>query len=572
MSRWQTILKAALVLVAVVWGGYVAYKWVVMRVYVGPDEVLVVVNKFGKPLPSDRLTVPVGQDGYKGIQEEVLGPGRYFINPVTHDTKIDKVVQISAGFPEQWEFDAYGNLKNADSVAPKVGVVSLREGNPAPAGQEVVDPGFQGIQREVLTPGTYKVNPHRYQVTERPAVVVPPGSVGVVTRLVRDMGAVESVPFVSKATVVPTTGPAAIDTGSRIELGAKERGILKDVLQPGIYYLNPRVVRVTIVPIGYDVVTLEAALAPVTPARPAVGAPKPPPAVLSNRNAVSFYTKDGYQVVADFTVVWGRGPNDAPHIVASIGSTDRVQQNVIEPAVKATCQNIGANFTARELIEGTTRTEFQTKIDKSLEEQLASRHVTILLALVRNIHIKDNSGKDATDGLISTIQRANIEVERELTNVQKTETAVVKAQLEQSNKLVDLAKETVAAETNQKVAGAMAEGQKKSAEIDAQRELTVAEIQLQISQLEAKRTEILGKASAEVERLKNEAEAKGAKMLVDALGSPAAYNRYIFAKNFEPAELRLIFAGPGTFWTDLKTFQEIGASKTIQEGQVQPKK
>ena len=32
---------------------------------------------------------------------------------------------------------------------------------------------------------------------------------GVVTRLVRDAGAIESVPFVSNATVVPTTGPAA---------------------------------------------------------------------------------------------------------------------------------------------------------------------------------------------------------------------------------------------------------------------------------------------------------------------------------------------------------------------------
>ena len=77
---------------------------------------------------------------------------------------------------------------------------------------------------------------------------------------------------------------------------------------------------------------------------------------------------------------------------------------------------------------------------------------------------------------------------------------------------------------------------------------------------------------ADVNRLKAEAEAKGAKMLVDALGSPQAYNNYIFAKSFEPQELRLIFAGPGTFWTDLKNFQEVGASKMIQQGQQQDKK
>jgi hypothetical protein len=27
----------------------------------------------------------------------------------------------------------------------------------------------------------------------------------------------------------------------------------------------------------------------------------------------------------------------------------------------------------------------------------------------------------------------------------------------------------------------------------------------------------------------------------------------------------MIFAGPGTFWTDLKSFQEIGATKILQQ-------
>jgi len=75
----------------------------------------------------------------------------------------------------------------------------------------------------------------------------------------------------------------------------------------------------------------------------------------------------------------------------------------------------------------------------------------------------------------------------------------------------------------------------------------------------------MGKAAADVLRLKNEAEAKGAKMLVDAFGDPQSYNAYIFAKNFEPTELRLIFAGPGTFWTDLKTFEQVGATRLFSE-------
>ncbi len=93
----------------------------------------------------------------------------------------------------------------------------------------------------------------------------------------------------------------------------------------------------------------------------------------------------------------------------------------------------------------------------------------------------------------------------------------------------------------------------------------MASINLEVAELDAQRTLILGKAKADVERMKNEAEARGSKLLVDALGSPQAYNQYIFAKNFEPAELKLIFAGPGTFWTDLKSFQDVGAAKMVQQ-------
>ena len=42
----------------------------------------------------------------------------------------------------------------------------------------------------------------------------------------------------------------------------------------------------------------------------------------------------------------------------------------------------------------------------------------------------------------------------------------------------------------------------------------------------------------------------------------------IEAKNFDPTDVRLIFAGPGTFWTDLKTFEQVGASKLVQQSTV----
>jgi len=527
------IIQLGLFLIVLVYGSWIAFKWTVMRVYVPPDKALKVINKFGEPLPADMIAVPRNHPEYKGVQEELLGPGRYFLNPVEYDWELVDLVQISAGDPGQWDWDTNGHLKNTDS-APMIGLVSCKQGKNAPAGQEVVDVGYRGIQKEVLTPGTYKLNPHVYEVTKLPAVVVPPGSVGVVTRLSGTIGASAS-----------TTKGAEADL-SRIVGTADHRGILKDVLQPGVYYKNPRIEKVDIVPVGYDAI----------PSRNSSGD--------AADKTIKFYSYDGYQIEADLTVVWGRSPLDAPKIVATVGNVEQVEQNVINPAMKAACQNVGANYTAKELIQGLTRSKFQDELSDSLEKQVKSRNVHILLALIRNVTVKDKAGQDATLGLLATIQRANIEIENQLTFKQKTQTAMTKAKLDAEQKLVEVAKDTVTGDTLVKVANILADGQKKSAEIDAQRQLDVANVELEIAKLDAQSTLILGKSKADVERMKNEAEAKGAQMMVNALGTPQAYNMYTFAKNFEPSDIRLIFAGPGTFWTDLKSFGDVGAVKAIQ--------
>ena len=548
-GRIATIVKGAVLAVILMWGLWLGYKWTAMRNYVPHDKALLVVAKYGRPLPPDRIVVPRGEEGrYKGVHEEVLGPGRYFINPIFYETQYVELVEIPAGDPQKWEWDADGRLTSTDA-APMVGLVTVQEGKDPAHGQEVVDPGEKGVQREVLTPGTYKVNPRQKRVTLVPAVVVPPGSVGVVTRLIGDVGPgiVETAPLSTAPATGPTAAtPTAAGPPSRIVVGATQRGVLRDVLQPGIYYLHPRLVKVSVLPVGYDEVDLQ-----------------------GPNDAVRFLSADGYQILADLTVVWGRTPADAPSIVATIGTTDDIKLKVVEQAVRAACQNVGANYRAQDLIQGETREKFADEISAALSAQLEPRRIHVLLALIRNIEIKDSRGTDQTQGLLATIQQANIQIEKELTNRQKTLTATVAAQYEEALKLVDVAREEVASETNVKVANILAMGKKKAAEIDASREVQVASVEQQVAALDAQRTQIMGKAAAEVERLKNEAEAKGAKMLVDAFGSPAAYNQYIFAKNFQPNDLRLIFAGPGTFWTDLKSFQEVGASRLLEQQQQQ---
>src|SRR5207253_6602731 len=132
-----------------------------------------------------------------------------------------------------------------------------------------------------------------YEWPIRPAVVVPPGFVGVVTQLAGKRGGARDLTLseIRAQTSGPSpraaasTSPVSLPASpSRLVTNADERGVLNRVLQPGIYYRNPRLVKVDIVPVGYDAITIESNLN-------------------KKGQSIRFYSGDGYQVEADFTVV-----------------------------------------------------------------------------------------------------------------------------------------------------------------------------------------------------------------------------------------------------------------------------
>ena len=206
MSRYSSLIVRIAVSLVAVYALWVAFKWSVMRVYVPENQALLVMNKFGDPLPPEMVVVPMGENHYKGVHEEVLGPGRYFINPIEYHTEFVKLTEIPAGDPHKWEWASDGKLKDPES-APMVGQVMMKQGKVPAETAEIVGPGFRGIQAEVLTPGTYKINPQLEDVKLVPATIVPPGSVGVVTRLVGDTIGI-SVSSIPLNRILPTTNPS----------------------------------------------------------------------------------------------------------------------------------------------------------------------------------------------------------------------------------------------------------------------------------------------------------------------------------------------------------------------------
>jgi len=409
--------------------------------------------------------------------------------------------------------------------------------------------GYQGILEEVLTPGVYKINPYVYEVELYPATVIPAGFVGVVTNLFGADRVDQQMPD------MPTSGPAGYgDEGSassysRRLANAGERGTIRDVLQPGIYFINPKLKKVTLVEIGYN----EYSQLRISEA---------------SDQQISFPSDTGYLIRVGVTVVWGIDPDHAAEIVNNFGNVDKVLEKVINPQLRSICRNIGSTYAARDFIQGEKREQFQRDMTAELRRVCAAKNVEVLLALVRDIevHAPTATGDDSsvTEDLKRTIQQSYIAIESQLTKEKQREAATVKAELEEVKKQVDIARETIRAETRIMVANIAAEGDKRAAEISAESELEVAKIQQQVAQLDAQRVQILGQANADVERMKKDADAKGFEMLVRAFGSPQAYNLYTFAENFQPQSIRMIFAGEGTFWTDLSRFEDAGAAKLLQ--------
>ncbi len=557
LAKLGRTIQIALGVVLVVVGGGLVVAFNYCRVYAEPDECVIWIAKSGDPLPSDQ---EVAEPGQKGIQRLTSGPGRHFYNPIMWNAELVPLVEIAPGDPGSWTWVHTSSRLPSRTAGggnvlagkfPEVGILTRKSGKPHPDNAAVValDSDYKGIIREVLTPGTYRINPYEYEVKKAPAFVIPAGFVGVVTNQVGEQPVMIDVPDAPAGEALITgeaSGPLPTKK-IRPLATAGQRGTLKDVLPPGVYYLNPNVVRVKIVEIGFNEFTQMAGE--------------------TFRDTIRFPSKSGFDIELGVTVVWGLHPKHAAAVINEFGTTGEVLQKVIKPQLRSICRNQGSRYEARDFIQGAKREEFQQVLTTALRDVCERKHIELLLALISTVEVYSREG-GAVEGevdLKTEIQDSFIAIERKLTNIKLQETAKKKALLEEARKKVDVMRETVQAEARKQVAQTLAEGERAAAAIAAQGRLDVATIEQQIAELDAQKTELLGRAKAEVVKLKNQADADGQRILVEALGSGSAYNLYTFASNFEPESIRLFFAGEGTFWTDLRRIEELGSAQLLKQ-------
>jgi regulator of protease activity HflC (stomatin/prohibitin superfamily) len=527
--------KVAVGLVALYLVGYVGlWQWNFCRYEVPPGYSLKL--RYRGPFPfalgrldkADGTLVKLNASGRPsqiGILEDMPGPGRHFYNPLEFERELVPDVIVKPG---------------------QVGIVTSKMGKSRTGGSFLVDnEGERGVWRKVLTPGRYRLNNYAYDVKlenvdaclgARPKgtkagdpTLIPPGYVGVVTN----------------KTDNPVTGEA--------------QGIQDNILPPGIYFLNPEEKRVDVVSIGFNETTQMIQT-------------REGSAPLSNRlgktlgkdpdympgTGIEFPSNDGFPIHLDYTAIWGIMPDQAPDVVRQFGTLKDVEQKVILPQIGSICRLHGSKRGAVDLLVGDTREEFQTDTSEELERVLTSKNLTLLFGLTRHIYVPNQ--------VREPIQKARIADELTRTREQEQLTAKAQADLSEAKAKVVQEQDRTKAETEKMIAQVTAEGEKKAKEIDANTERLKAGIDAKTAIIQAEITKVIGEATAKTTELSNQAVAERFRQYVQALGGPDAYNRYVFAEGLSnDLRLGVFYAGPGTFWTDLKGFEQVMLGKLVED-------
>jgi regulator of protease activity HflC (stomatin/prohibitin superfamily) len=510
----KSLAPAVIVLVLIGAVGWSLFHWSVDRVYV-PTGYSLQLRYKGPLLFGSRKTAKPGywaEEDEIGVRKELRGPGRHFYCPIWWQRELVSDYVIEPG---------------------EVGIVTCKLGDPLPDGQFLVDgelgeTQFKGVLRKALGPGRYRINPYGYEVKI------------VKTEKTQDRGLTKVSGWVD----VPTGTVGVVTNLADNPLTKQQAGIQDKVLPPGIYPINTREQQVDIVEVGYRESTVAVENQQDREGKLVLDEAGEP-MISTTQTGINFPSSDGFPISMDYTAIWGLLPDQAPHAVRTFGNIDQVENKVVLPQIESICRNNGSKYAAVQLLIGQEREIYQTATLEEFKKVLAEKQITLLYGLVRHIYIPKE--------VRQPIQSAFIADELKLTRQQEQQTAKMEASLREAEQRVSLEKERVVVDTDRQFQTKVAEGERESKRIDAETEKLAAAIEKETAALEAEATTLLGEAQNKGKQMLEEAKADRFRLAVEAFGGPEAYNNWIFATGLpDNIDLKLLYAGEGTLWTDMK--------------------
>ncbi|HYE74282.1 MAG TPA: SPFH domain-containing protein, partial [Blastocatellia bacterium] len=451
----------------------------------------------------------------------ILTPGTYRILaesiPLGSYYDNDEPKEIKPGLFSVKIFDATVVNEN------QVGLVEALDGSPLDPRDYVATPveghdnfqdgdefirrsGQRGPQKDILLPGTYYINPLLFKVIPEKAGEVKPGEVAVIVSNVgkdpsddirRQMAAkIRERLEQEEKEQIAKAGQHVDDvlesfreiddlvTGDpmdrRLDAGAHEayvvpdgfRGIQERVVGPGRYYVNTLAVTPIIIPTTNQTVewTTEQ--------------------IKGSFDPFEVISKDGFSMQLEVRVVFRVKPEDAPFMVAKIGSIDRLIQNVMHPLIDSIFRNQASESSAMAYLQN--RHEEQERAEARVRAHLLKYHVDVVNVLICHIRLPEELMKTQTEKILAE-QRQN------MYNAQR-EAEDKRIQLEKTRAHADNQKALMEATVGVEISGKRAEQRK--AEADG----------------EAHYIAVTGKAEAEKVRWMGEAQGVAYHEQVNALG------------------------------------------------------
>ena len=529
-------------------------------VEIAEDEVGLVEAIDGESLPPDRIFAKVisghnsfqdaeaflNNGGQKGPQIEYLTPGQYRINPVLfrvnkinslHIPKgkigivtamdglpidsgrlLAKSVDGHKSFQDGETFLAAGGQKGpqinimfpgtyrvntslfvvavADALivpSEKVGLVTALDGKELPPNEYVAASvcehdnfqnasaflsagGQRGPQLEVLRPGTYYINPYMFSVQLHNVAKVERGEVAVIVSNVgrepdqTEMGTEAGKPEVQ---LLPGIERYVVPQGYR--------GIQREVVGPGIYYLNPLafipyVVNTTNITIDWNDNDKD-----------------------TKFNSLQVTSKDGFLIMVSVKVIIRVRPDQAPYMVAKIGSVENLIDHVIHPMIDSSFRNQASSTKAMSFLQD--RQEEQKKAELHARQELTDYHVECVSVLICQIQLPQELMETQTMRIIAE-QRKEMYKEQQLAEQTRIATEKSRAEADQQKNLMQAEIGVKIAEQEKLSSIKKAEGAKESRKLTAEGEAAGIKA---IGDAEAQKILAIGNSTAEAYRKQCEA-------------------------------------------------------------------
>ncbi len=429
-------------------------------VFVPPGQIGVITSMDGEAMSPGRLLAKhvVGHGNYengqaflnnggqRGLQIDVLMPGAYRINTALFEIELRPATVIPVA---------------------KIGLVTALDGAPLPDNEFVakkvenhmdyqnaslfLDAGGQrGPQLDVLKPGTYYINPAMFAISHEHITEVNRGQVAVI---------VSNVGAEPPADVVSMTATELASGQERYVVSEGYRGIQKNVIGPGRYYLN------LCAEISYIIDTTNIIIDWATEDHHPLFKP------------LMVISKDGFTIEISMKVIIRVRPDQAPYMVAKIGSIDNLVQHVIQPTVASSLRNQASETSAMSFM--LDRQVEQMKVEARARIELEKYHVECVSVLICQINLPQELMDTQTQRIIA----------REQMEMYKAEGS---SQDERATM------------------------EKKRAQADMQPKLVEAEIGVQIATQAKLKTVISAEAEGESRRLISEGEAAGIRVKGEA--------------------------------------------------------